>query len=438
MSLNWSARASSSSPDLTAIRLVSSPRPIRSAPSRNAWMGIIMRRARNIPASAASSSALSTSTAERLIEFVERRIGLLDRQLDENQPAQRRDPGMGRQHLAALHVGRFLEVVGFVRALRRLDLGQARHVGVAQDEADVGMRDEAALRADHIGVALLADLDLRDHVPNQLEVDLGDADPGVAARARDRERHVGLGLAAEIDRAVIDLLRDRFGELRVLRQIEPAADHVHGEARDAQLLLAGRIELRQLGYRGNLAQEAERVEAALLERARRPGQLHGPAELAFDLLDELADLRRGGFRLLALDADQIGLVLLVGEPDLEAAVCEQREADHGDEQADILAEQPSADAPPRRGGRHGDGARIVHAKDLVGFVLAWRTVNHAGAFPPRGGSPGEGCRPRGSSLRGPTMRALRWRRRASGRRRRSARGAARRRERCADLRARSC
>jgi hypothetical protein len=68
MSLNWSARASSSSPDLTAIRLVSSPRPIRSAPSRNAWMGIIMRRARNIPASAASSSALSTSTAERLIE----------------------------------------------------------------------------------------------------------------------------------------------------------------------------------------------------------------------------------------------------------------------------------------------------------------------------------------------------------------------------------
>src|SRR5918994_5943039 len=271
------------------------------------------------------------------------------------------------------------------------------------------MRNEAPAGPDHIGVALLADLDLRDHVPDQLKVHLGDADPCVTPCARDRERHVGLGLSAEIDWAVIDLLRCRFGEFRVLRQIEPTADHVHGKARHAQLLLARRIELRQLGYRGNLAQEAERVEAALLERARRPGQLHGPAELAFDLLDELADLRRGGFRLLALDADQIGLVLLVGEPDLEAAVCEKREADHGDEQADILAEQPSADAPPRRGGRHGDGARIVHTKDLDGYVLAWSQVNHAGAFPPRGGSPGEGCRPPGSSLRGPPMRAPRWR-----------------------------
>ena len=173
------------------------------------------------------------------------------------------------------------------------------------------MGDQPPLRSDHIGVPALADLDLRDHVPDELEVDLGDADAGIAAGAGDGERHVGLGLAPEVDRAVIDLPRHRLGEFRVFRQVEPAADHVHGEPRHPELLLAGRIELRQLGDRGHLAQETQRVEAALLERARRPGQLHGPAELALDLLDELADLRRRGLGLLALDADQRRLVLLV-------------------------------------------------------------------------------------------------------------------------------
>ena len=102
------------------------------------------------------------------------------------------------------------------------------------------------------------------------------------------------------------------------------------------------FELRQLGDGRHLAQETQRVEAALLERARRPGQLHGPAELALDLLDELADLCRRGLGLLALDADQRRLVLLVGEPDLEQPVGEQCEANDGDEQPDIFAEQPAA------------------------------------------------------------------------------------------------
>ena len=193
------------------------------------------------------------------------------------------------------------------------------------------MGDEPALRADHIGVPALADLDLRDHVPDELEVDLGDADAGIAPRARDGERHVGLGFTAEVDRPVIDLPGHRLGEFRVLRQVEPAADDVHGEPRDAKLLLAARIELRQLGDGRHLAQETQGVEAALLERARRPGQLHGPAELALDLLDELADLRGRGFGLLALDADQRRLVLLVGEPDLECTIGKQGHADDRDE-----------------------------------------------------------------------------------------------------------
>src|SRR5438477_132279 len=82
----------------------------------------------------------------------------------------------------------------------------------------------------------LADLNLRHHVPDQLQVDLGDAHAGIAARPGERDRHVGLGLAPEIYRPVIDLAGQRIDELAVLRVVDLAADHVHGEARHAQLL----------------------------------------------------------------------------------------------------------------------------------------------------------------------------------------------------------
>ena len=109
------------------------------------------------------------------------------------------------------------------------------------------------------------------------------------------------------------MLRRRLGEFRVIGQIGAAGDHVHGQPRHPQPLLAGGIELRQLGDGRHLAQQPQSIEAALLDRARRPRQLRGPAELAFDLLDELADLGGGGFRLLALDADQRNLVLSIVE-----------------------------------------------------------------------------------------------------------------------------
>ena len=63
---------------------------------------------------------------ERLIDSIERRVGLLDRQLDEDEPAQLRDPGVGGQHLAPLRVARFLQFVAFGRVACRLDLRQAR------------------------------------------------------------------------------------------------------------------------------------------------------------------------------------------------------------------------------------------------------------------------------------------------------------------------
>ena len=210
-------------------------------------------------------------------------------------------------------------------AAGRTHLRQPRHVGVAQHEADVGMRDQPPLRVDDIGMPMLADLDLRDHVPDQLEIHLGDTHAGVAPGAGNGERHVRLGFAAEIDRPVIDLARHRFRELRVVGEVGAAGDHVHGQPRDPQTLFAAGIELRKLGNGRHLAQQPQRIEAALLDRPRRPRQLRGPAELALDLLDELADLGGGGFRLFALDADKRRLVLLIVEEDIENAVGQERD-----------------------------------------------------------------------------------------------------------------
>src|SRR5208337_702569 len=122
-------------------------------------------------------------------------------------------------------------------------------------------------------------------------------------------------------------------------------DHIHCQARDAQLLVAGRIKLRKLRDRGHLAQEPQSVETPLIDGARRPRQLRRPSDLAFDFLDELPDLGCRRFRLLALDANEGGLVLLIGKPDLGQSVGEQRNADDGQEQADIFAKQ--APARPR-------------------------------------------------------------------------------------------
>ena len=204
------------------------------------------------------------------------------------------------------------------------------------------MRDQPTLRIHHIGMAALADFDLRDHVPDQLEIHLGHAHAGIAPGAGYGERHVRLGFTAEIDRPVIDLARHRFRELRIVGKIGAAADHVHRQPRDPQPLLAAGVDLRQLGNGGHLAQQPQCIEAALLDGAGRPRQLRRPAELALDLLDELADLGGGGFRLFALDADERRLMFLVVEVDVENAVREQRDADDRHEQRDIFREQASA------------------------------------------------------------------------------------------------
>ena len=118
-----------------------------------------------------------------------------------------------------LDVARALQLVGCAArlpSLRRLHLRELGHVGVAQHKADVGMRNQPALSVDDVSAAVLANLDLGHHVPDQLQVDLGDADAGVLTGAGHRQRHIGLGFPAEVDRPVVDFVGDGFGEFRLL------------------------------------------------------------------------------------------------------------------------------------------------------------------------------------------------------------------------------
>jgi len=69
---------------------------------------------------------------------VERSVGLGLRQLDENDPSQRGDVGIGSQHAPALDILRLLELLSRIAAAAatgrtgRLDLRQTGEIGVAQ------------------------------------------------------------------------------------------------------------------------------------------------------------------------------------------------------------------------------------------------------------------------------------------------------------------
>ena len=191
-------------------------------------------------------------------------------------------------------------------------MGEARNVGITQHQADVGVGDQTPERIDDVGLPALTDLDLRDHVPDELEIDLGDAHAGIAALAGHREGHVRLGLMAEIDRAVVVLVGHGFDEFRILGQVDLAVHDIQGNPRDTHALAARRVDLRDLGDRRDLAQQARRIDPPLFQGARGPGQLRRPAELSLGLFDELTDLGSRSLRLLVLNADQRGLLFLIG------------------------------------------------------------------------------------------------------------------------------
>ncbi len=297
--------------------------------------------------------------AQRLVDRLQR---LAERQVDEHQPAQRADRRRGREDVAAQPVARDGRDVdaGVARAIERHgNVRDTAEVGLAQHDADVGVGDEQAALVDHVGGAGLADLDARDHVPDELEVDLGHRHPGRAAAAGDAHGDVGLRALAEVDLAEIALVGPGVGERRVLAQVGAAAHRVHGEARHLDLLAALGVEIPHLGDGRGLAQEAQEVEAALLEPARRQ-EACGPAHLALDLLEELLDDGSGALRLLALHGDERLAALAVGIVHFNRGIDDERAADERHQQGGVLAEQP-ARLLQVLGARAGDEARCAGA-----------------------------------------------------------------------------
>jgi hypothetical protein len=209
----------------------------------------------------------------------------------------------------------------------------------------VGMRDQPALAVDHVGVAVAADPDLRDDVPDELEVDVGDRHTAAPAM-HHRHGEVGLAAFSEIDRPVIDLVGLGLDEGGVVRAVGVAADHVHAEPRDVQLLVAGAVELGQLGDRRHLAQQADIVEAALLGRQGVELGVGHPADLALDLLDERFDRLRGRDGLLALHVDRGLAVVAIDEVEVERGVDHADDGHQADEQGDVFEEETALHRSP--------------------------------------------------------------------------------------------
>ena len=125
---------------------------------------------------------------------IDRPIGFNNRQLHEHQPAKRGNGRVDRQDPLTLEV-----VDIFLRrrrhragAARRPDLGKVRQIGVAQHGIDIRMGDQSPIGIHHIGPSPISSLDLRDDIPNELEIDLRHDHPVFAAGAGNCDGHIGL------------------------------------------------------------------------------------------------------------------------------------------------------------------------------------------------------------------------------------------------------
>jgi len=199
---------------------------------------------------------------------VERRQRLADRLLNKDEPAELRDRRRGAQYPVAIEIAddRRRLGVGRRRVARRGYLRQSREVGIAQDAADIRMRDQPAFAVDDIGVAALTDLDGGDDVPDQLEIDFGDRYARIAAALRHCHCHVRLRFLTEIDGSEPQLLGQRLGKARIGRVIGTSANHIHRQTGDLELLVALTVELDQLRDRRYLPLQSAIIEAALIDR----------------------------------------------------------------------------------------------------------------------------------------------------------------------------
>ena len=156
-----------------------------------------------------------------------------------------------------------------------------------------GIGDQEAVAVDDVGLALVADLDPRHDVPDELEVDVGDRHrAGIAARAH-RDRHVGLGLLAEVHRAEPGLARAARCETPAPASGPCPTPTTSMPRRDTAICSRPvGVELRDVGHLGRLAQQLQELDAAQLDVARIELRQRGVGELLLDLAHVLLDARR--------------------------------------------------------------------------------------------------------------------------------------------------
>ena len=204
------------------------------------------------------------------------------------------------------------------------------------------MGDQASRPVEDEGVAGAPHLDSGDHVPDELEIDLGNGHPDDRAVARDRDGHEGFRAVVETDRPEPDSVGPRAGHRGLRGEIGAAFDPVQPDARHEQPLPAVGIDQGEALDGRHLAQQAQGVEPVPLVAFLRPRQLHRPSELVADSVDEILDLhgRQPGFGVQ--DVVQPGALVVVAQPCLAAAGDQQRRHDRREERAEVLPEERRA------------------------------------------------------------------------------------------------
>jgi len=103
--------------------------------------------------------------------------------------------------------------------------------------------------------------------------------------------------------------------------------------------------------------------------------LRRPAELALDLLDELADLGGRGVRLLALDADKRNLVFSIVEQNVKDSVGHESYTNDSNEQRNVFGEQTAPGLPEWRFGWRGLARAVIHLHLLLCLLRARKMLD---------------------------------------------------------------
>ena len=195
---------------------------------------------------------------------------------------------------------------------------------------------------EHKGVARLADMDRRDHIPDQFQIDHGNCDPVAGPCAGHGNGHVGLGTFVQRHRAVPDPVRTRAEHGGVVRPIDAAVHHIRIDAGNAQPLDAGAVDERDLDDRRHLPHQPQDVEAVPLVHAVAPGQLHRPLQLVGDVVEKARDLPRRRYRLGAQTRAQHRALIAIAEPGLARPIRDQRDHDRDEQREKVFVEQRAA------------------------------------------------------------------------------------------------